>query len=214
MPRLYDISPPIDSALAVFPGDTPPTREILLDMARGDSMTLSTLHSTVHLGAHVDAPSHYGHAGGSIDDQPLDLFLGPARLIRVPLQRGEFITIGAVEEALKRGDEVALSERVLIATGTYPDPSVFNTDYAPVDPELVDWLAGRGVRLIGVDTPSFDASDSKKLPAHNAMLRNGMNILEGLVLGGVPEGTYELIALPLRLVGFDGSPVRAVLRTL
>lgn len=214
MPRLFDISPPVDSRLAVFPGDTPPTREILLDMSRGDPITLSSLHSTVHLGAHVDAPSHYGRDGASIDDQPLDLFLGPARLVRVSLARGQVITIDGVEAALEAGDESNLPERILIATGTYPDPRVFNTDYAPVDPGLVDWLAERGVRLIGVDTPSVDASDSKTLPAHNAMLRNGMSILEGLVLAGVPDGTYELIALPLRLVGFDGSPVRAVLRTL
>ena len=215
---LYDISPPVGPSLAVFPGDTPLTREVLLDMAKGDSMTLSTLHSTVHLGSHLDAPSHYGRDGETIDVRPLELFVGPARLIRLAIERGGMITVAAVESALTADEQTVagdeLPERVLLATGTYPDPSFFNLDYAPMDPRLVDWLSNRGVRLVGVDTPSFDSSDSKDLPAHNAMLRNDMNILEGLVLDGVPGGIYELIALPLRLVGFDGSPVRAVLREL
>jgi arylformamidase len=103
------------------------------------------------------------------------------------------------------------AERVLFATGTFPDPENFTTDFAALTPELVDYLAGRGVRLVGIDTPSVDLFDSKDLPAHHRCLAHDMAILEGLVLTGVPEGVYELIALPLKLVGFDASPVRAVL---
>ena len=103
--------------------------------------------------------------------------------------------------------------RVLLATGTYPDTGTFNTDFAALSPELVDWLAARGVNLVGVDTPSVDPADSKGLPAHKAFLKNDVYILEGLVLADVPEGRYELIALPLKLAGFDASPIRAVLRT-
>jgi arylformamidase len=104
--------------------------------------------------------------------------------------------------------------RVLLATESYPDPGRWTPDFTSVSPEAIDWLAAAGVHTIGVDTPSVDAADSKDLPAHAAVLAHGMTILEGLVLAGVPEGSYELIALPLRLVGFDASPVRAVLREL
>ena len=101
--------------------------------------------------------------------------------------------------------------RLLLATGTFSDPEQFNEDFAALDPELVEQLGRQGVRLVGIDTPSVDLFDSKDLPAHRMFLKCDMAILEGLVLRDVPEGEYELIALPLRLVGFDASPVRAVL---
>ncbi len=102
----------------------------------------------------------------------------------------------------------------MIATGTYPDPLEFRQDFAALSPDLIDWLADAAVFLVGIDTPSVDPADSKELPAHEAVRRHDLNILEGVVLDGVPPGLYELIALPLRLTEFDGSPVRAVLRTL
>jgi arylformamidase len=104
------------------------------------------------------------------------------------------------------------TERLLIATGSYPDPTHFNNDFAALTPELVDHLGASGVRLVGVDTPSVDSADSKDLPTHHRFLANDMAIIEGLVLADVPAGVYELIALPLNLPGFDASPVRAVLR--
>ena len=103
---------------------------------------------------------------------------------------------------------------MLFATGTFPDPTRFNEDFAALHPELLDHLHENGVRLVGVDTPSIDPFPSKDLPAHQAVLRHDLAVLEGLDLAAVPEGLYELIALPLRLVGFDASPVRAILRSL
>jgi arylformamidase len=202
---IYDITPPISEALAVWPGDSPPRREVLRDMRRGDNLTLSTLHATVHLGAHADAPSHYGAKAPSIECQPLELYVGPCRVARVAVGRGVRIRPDDLP------DDVA-SERLLIATGTYREPTRFDRDFAALSPESIDMLHGRGVRLVGIDTPSVDLSDSKDLPAHRACLRHGIAILEGLVLDAVPEGDYELIALPLKLVGFDASPVRAILR--
>lgn len=204
---IYDITPPVTPGLAVWPGDTPATREVLLDMKRGDNLTLSTLHATVHLGAHADAPSHYGRDGATIESMPLERYLGPCRVVRVSAARGT--RIGP--------DQVPIeppTERLLIATGTYPDPDDWNADFAALDPALVDRLHEHGVKLVGIDTPSVDLSDSKELPSHKRFLAHDMSILEGLVLEDVPEGVYELIALPLRLVGFDASPVRAVLRPL
>ncbi len=198
---IYDISPPITPLLKVFPGDTPPSREVLLDMSRGDPLTLSTWRSTVHVGAHADAPSHYGRDGRTIEQQPLELYCGPCRVIHV---HGTLIT----SEMMPDVD----TERLLIATGSYPDPTHWNDDFAALSPELVDHLGRHGVRLVGVDTPSVDPADSKDLPAHHRFLANDIAIIEGLVLADVPAGIYELIALPLNLAGFDASPVRAILR--
>jgi arylformamidase len=204
---IYDITPPVSPRTAVFPGDTPPSREVLMDMRRGDHLTLSTLRATVHLGAHVDAPSHYGADAPSIDRRPLDLYIGRCQVVRVDVDRGTRVPPDALPVPLT-------CERVLLATGTYPDPEIFNEDFAALSPELVDHLHERGVRLVGIDTPSVDLSTSKDLPSHHRCLEHDIAILEGIVLDGVPEGVYELIALPLRLVGFEGSPVRAVLRPL
>jgi arylformamidase len=171
------------------------------------NITLSTLRATVHLGAHADAPSHYGADAPAIEQRRLDLYLGPCEVMRVEVGRGARATPAMLSGPVR-------AERVLLATGTYPDPERFNTDFAALAPELVDFLHERGVRLVGIDTPSVDLFDSKDLPAHRRFLAHDMAILEGLVLRDVPEGPYELIALPLRLEGFDASPVRAVLRAL
>lgn len=205
MPEIYDISPVINAALKVWPGDTPPQREILLDMARGDHLTLSTLHTTVHLGAHADAPSHYGAQAPTIEQRDLRHYLGPAQVVRVA---------AAPRQRISPRDIASLdirAPRLLIATGTF-DPARFNEDFAALDPVLVDHLHEAGVITVGIDTPSVDLFDSRDLPAHRRFLTHDMAILEGLVLAHVPPGRYELIALPLPLAGFDASPVRAVLR--
>lgn len=201
---IYDISPVIDARLKVWPGDTPPQRELLRDIAAGANFTLSTLRATVHLGAHADAPSHYAAGAPSIEARSLDFYLGPCEVVEVAVARGALITPEMLPPVS--------APRVLLKTGTFPDPAVFNEDFAAPSPELVTALHRQGVRLLGVDTPSVDPFSSKELPAHKRLLEHNMANLEGLVLKDVPPGRYELIALPLRLLGFDGSPVRAVLR--
>lgn len=203
----YDITPPITPKLAVWPGDTLLSREVLNDMARGDNITLSTLRATTHLGAHADGPNHYGKDAPAIDKRSLDYYLGRCQVIRVNVARATRIT-----SAMLPGE--VTTSRVLFATGTYPNSQNWNTDFAALSVDLIDFLHERGVITVGIDTPSVDLFESKDLSAHKAMLRHDMSILEGLVLKDVPEGIYELIALPLRLVGFDASPVRAVLRTV
>ncbi len=204
---IFDITPAISESLAVWPGDTPPTREVLCDIADGSNVTLSTLRATVHLGAHADGPNHYGLGAPSIDERSLDYYLGRCQVVRVDASPKERITPAMIPDTIR-------AERILLATGTFPDPNNFNEDFAALSPALVDTFHERGVKLIGIDTPSVDLFDSTDIPAHQAFLRNDMAILECLALKNVPAGDYELIALPLKLVGFDGSPVRAVLRTL
>ncbi len=216
MADLFDISPPLDANLAVFPGDTSLTRDILSRREDGDSVTLSTLRTTVHLGAHVDAPVHYEADAAGIDQTPLDRLLGRCRVVRLGTEAGRRIEAESLAAALRVLDDFGgpLPPRVLVATGSYPDPSVWTAEFTALEPAAIDWMAGSGVMTVGIDTPSIDPAESRDLPAHAAVARHGMTILEGLRLEGVPEGDYELIALPLRLVGFDGSPVRAVLRSL
>jgi arylformamidase len=212
---IYDITPLASPRLAVWPGDTLLSRTVLLEVGKPASeagsvvsnITLSTLRATVHLGAHADAPSHYGAGAPAIHERPLDYYLGPCEVVHVPAARRSRITPAQLPGPVR-------AERVLLATGTYPDPESFNTDFAALAPELIDFLHERGVKLVGLDTPSVDLFESKDLPSHQACLRHDMAVLEGLVLRGVPEGLYELIALPLRLEGFDASPVRAILRPL
>jgi len=213
---LHDITPPISTRLGVWPGDTSASREVLLEIERGATVTLSTLRATVHLGAHADAPNHYGAGAAAIEQRRLDFYLGPCVVVRVEVGRGQRVTVEMFERGsgARTARPADLPPRVLLATGTFPDPERWNNDFAALAPELVDWLHGRGVRLVGIDTPSVDLMDDGLLLAHKRFLAHDMAILEGLVLRDVPAGHYELIALPLPLVGFDASPVRAVLRSL
>src|SRR5438309_6749864 len=164
---IYDITPSISERLKVWPGDTPVSRELLCDMKEGANLTLSTLHATVHLGAHADAPSHYGAAAPAIEERNLDYYLGSCQVMRVSVPRGGCI----------QSDDLTTSvaaPRLLLATDTYPDPEQFNEDFAALAPALVEHLHRQGVRLIGIDTPSVDPFRSKDLPAHKMFLRYGM----------------------------------------
>jgi arylformamidase len=176
-------------------------------MRQGDHLTLSAIHSTVHLGAHADGPNHYATDGQAIGARPLELYYGPCQVVSVVIGQGERITPDRISHELTES-------RVLFKTNTYPDPNHFNEDFAALSPELIDFLTARGVRLVGIDTPSIDLFDDKELITHQAVYRNDVAILEGLVLAGVDDGRYKLIALPLSLADADASPVRAVLETL
>jgi arylformamidase len=203
--RIIDISPVLSSATAVWPGDVRFSRVVSLDMKKGDNLTLSAITTTLHVGAHADAPSHYGRHGVGIGERDLELYYGPCDVVHVNVARGERISSGHLAGAC------ITSPRVLLRTGTFPDPNTFNTDFASLSPELVHYLAARGVRLIGIDTPSVDPFADRELLAHNAVQVHDMAVLETIVLGHVAAGTYTLIALPLRLADGDASPVRAVL---
>ena len=206
MPRIIDISPLLSERTAVIPGDTALARNVAMHVDRGDHISLSALSSTLHVGSHADAPIHYGKGGRTVERQPLELYMGECRLVRVDGARGRAITVADVAGRVPFG-----TERLVIATGTFPDPERWNDDFASICPQLVEWLDMRGVRLFVIDTPSVDRPDSKDLPSHAAFFRHDISIIEGVVLDGVAEGTYRLVALPLRIEGADASPVRAVL---
>ncbi len=144
----------------------------------------------------------------AVGELGLEHFIGACVIVDAPAARGSRVGVRDVRGGL----EAITAPRVLIRTGTFPDPQRWNSDFAGLSVDLIDALASRGVITVGVDTPSEDVQESKDLPAHAAILRWRMAILEGLRLEGVPAGACELMAAPLRLMGFDGSPVRAVVR--
>jgi arylformamidase len=202
--RIIDISPVISSRLAVWPGDVPFSRTVNLSIAEGANIDLSSLTTTVHLGAHTDAPSHYAANGMSMEQRDLSLYVGDVQVMGVDVSRGASIRITDLKGRVA-------APRILFRTGSYPDPDRFNEDFCSLSPSLVEWLAGEGVRLVGIDTPSVDPCSSKDLQCHAMIAAHDMAILEGVVLDHVPDGVYTLIALPLRIEGADASPVRAVL---
>ena len=204
MSRLIDISPLISPRTAVWPGDRAFSREVSLAIEKGDNIDLSAVRTTVHIGAHADAPSHYAADGAPIDEVPLHPYYGPCRVMEVSVEPGSRILPEDLPEKID-------APRLLLRTGTFPDPDAFNTDFASLSPELIDYLAECGVKLVGIDTPSVDPFDDRELLAHQALHRQGMANLEGLVLTEVEPGPYTLIALPLRIEGADASPVRAAL---
>ena len=202
--KIIDISPLINESIAVWPGDVPYSRSVALDVESGDNITLSAIHTSVHLGAHTDAPNHYAKSRKGIASRRLETYYGPAQVIRVNLARGSRIRPEHIDEAIE-------AERVLFATGSFPDPNHFNRDFCSLSADLIHCLHELGVRLVGIDTPSIDLCDDKELESHTAIDHHDMAILEGIVLDDVEEGLYTLAAFPLKLEGADASPVRAVL---
>ncbi len=210
MGRIYDVSEPLSQATAVFPGDTPFSQDWVMRMEDGMSCNVSTIHMSVHCGTHTDAPLHFDPAGRSIAEVDLEPYLGRCRVLEV---RGEgdpaLIPASALEGAVLDG-----VERVLFRTVEVHDATRFDPGFTALGPEAAAVLVAKGIRLVGIDTPSIDHASAKELHGHHVLYRGGVAILENLDLRGVPVGDYELIALPLKIVAGDSSPVRAILREL
>jgi len=206
--RLWDISPPVSPGSPVFPGDTPFALQWTWTLGPDCPVNVSTLTLSPHTGAHADAPLHYDPQGEPIGALDLAPYLGPCRVIHA-IGRGPLIEWEHLAHALRD-----LPPRVLVRTYDRAPVDRWDAQLAAYAPDTVRRLAERGVRLIGIDTASIDPADSKSLDSHQVIRESGLRVLENLVLDDVPEGDYELIALPLKLVTADASPVRAVLREM
>lgn len=208
--RIWDISEPIEPATATFPGDTPFSQEWVMRMRDGASCNVSTIRMSVHVGTHTDAPLHYADDGSDMAGVDLQPYLGRCRVVDVRAEGSPaLIPASALTGALLDG-----VERVLLRTSDAHDHRTFDMGFASLGGPAAQVLADRGVKLVGIDTPSMDDATNKQLDGHRALYRGRVAILENLDLTGVPAGDYELIALPLRIVGCDSSPVRAILREL
>ena len=207
-PRIWDISPPVHEGAPVFPGDTPYRQRWAATIAPGCPVNVSEITLSPHVGAHADAPLHYDPAGATIGQVDLAPYLGPCRVIHA-IGCGPLIEWAHLAHALDQ-----LPPRVLVRTYDTAPIDRWDPALAAFAPATIERLAERGVLLIGIDTASIDPADSKTLDSHQVIRRLNLRVLENLVLDDVPEGDYELIALPLKLVTADASPVRAVLREL
>ncbi len=208
MKRLWDISPPVHAGSPVFPGDTEYSQRWSARIAADCPVNVSAITLSPHVGAHADAPLHYDEAGAAIGAVELTPFLGVCRVIHA-IACGPLIRIEHLQHAL-----ADLPPRVLVRTYAKAPLYTFDNALTAYAPEAIEHLADCGVMLIGIDTASIDPADSKTLDSHQVIRRRGLRVLENLVLDDVPEGDYELIALPLKLTTADASPVRAVLRQL
>ena len=209
MTMLWDISPPVHPGSPVFPGDTPFRQHWDARIGPGSPVNLSTLTFSPHIGAHADAPLHYDPQGAAIGTLALEPYLGLCRVIHA-------IGCGPLIEWAHLGSAVqgAVPARVLVRTRPKAAVDHWDSHFCAFAPPTLHYLADLGVRLVGIDTPSVDPADSQQLPSHQVLRQRQMRVLENLVLDAVPEGDYELIALPLKLTTADASPVRAVLRAL
>lgn len=208
MKKLWDISPPVHAGAPVFPGDTAYAQQWAATIGPGCPVNVSAITLSPHVGAHADAPLHYDAGGAAIGAVSLDAFLGPCRVVHAigcgPLVKPEHIAHALAD----------LPQRVLVRVYQRQPQDAFDNALPAFAPETVEQLADLGVLLIGIDSASIDPADSKTLDSHQTIRRRGLRVLENLLLDDVPEGDYELIALPLKLTTADASPVRAVLREL
>ncbi len=208
MARIYDISRTISPSLAVWPGDSSFSFQQLLSKQSGDSVNLTTLTLSAHTGSHADAPWHYLESGAHPADLPLDKYIGPAHVVTLKRLHGGIVP------ADFNGFELSEMQRLLIHTWVSDlDDADWPENFPYPTVELVDWLAARGVVLLGVDMPSVDRFDDERLLCHHRLHQHAIVNLETLMLKGVPDGVYELVALPLKITDVCGSPVRAILRT-
>jgi arylformamidase len=207
MPRLWDISPPITAATPAFPGDTTYQQRWTAQIGPGCPVNLSAITMSPHLGAHADAPLHYGRDAAAIGAVDLDPFLGRCRVIHA-IGQGPLITRAHLHHAV-----ADLPPRVLVRTALKA-PTTWSPHFSAFAPDTIAWLASLGVKLVGIDAQSVDPADSKTLDSHLQLLAHDVRVLENLVLDDVDAGDYELIALPLKLMEACASPVRAVLRSL
>jgi len=205
--RIYDVSVALRQGLASWPGDAAFQHVWTCKKSQGATVNVSEMRLSVHTGTHVDAPFHFSDEGATAADLSLEPFFGPAIVIDV---RGRpLIRIGDLD-----GHDLSRAPRVLLRTSAWPDKTHFPDSIPTLGSEVPSWLGDKGVMLFGIDVPSVDAIDSKDLPIHHGLSAAGICILESLDLDAVPEGIYELVALPLKIVGSDGAPVRAILREI
>lgn len=206
--RIWDISPPVQDGAPVFPGDTPYRHRWAAQIGPGCPVNVSEITLSPHVGAHADAPLHYGPEGQAIGALELHPYIGPCRVIHAIDRRP------LIEWRHLAHEAHGIPARVLVRTYERAPVDRWDPQLAAFAPGTIEQLADLGVLLIGIDTASIDPAESKDLPSHQVIRRRGLRVLENLVLDDVPEGDYELIALPLKLMTADASPVRAILRPL
>ena len=210
MTKIYDISVPVMNGSVVYPGNPEVGIKPHSELSRGASSNLSLISFGSHTGTHVDAPSHFFEAGSTVDRLPLNVLIGPARVIAFGKDVMSVTAQHLQQESLQG------AERVLIRTrnSTFVTDREFHPDFTYVAPDGAEYLAAIGVKLVGVDYYSVEQFHSGHHKTHRTLLERGIVIVEGLDLSAIAPGDYSFACLPLRLEGLDGAPARAVLMKL
>jgi arylformamidase len=202
--EIYDISQVLREGMAVWPGDPEYRVRRIMAIRDGGSSNVSAVDMGGHTGTHIDAPLHLNDSGIDAAGVPLDRCIGPVRVFSVSVQ-----CLGAADLSALNWQGV---RRALFKTRSGTPPDRFDNQFVYFKEDAAEFLIQKEIVLVGIDAPSVDAFGSVGLPFHQALLSRGTVILEGIQLGNVSPGDYELICLPLKLAGLDGSPVRAILR--
>jgi arylformamidase len=208
--KIYDITVPISNDLPVYPGDPEIHIERVLSLEKGDIARVSHLSFSTHIGTHIDPPYHFMKDGIRLDQAPLEVFIGPARVIDV----GDAASIDA---ALLSTFDLEGATRVLFKTRNsrfWRETKEFQKDFVYLETDAAEALVARGVKLVGIDYLSIEKFGFDKPTTHWTLLGNNVFIVEGLDLGEIAPGDYELICLPLKIKDGDGGPARVVLREL
>ena len=205
--RWIDITLPLSKEIAVWPGDTPFSFEVVHTKQQTGSVNIGQITASVHTGTHADAPFHFNNSADTIDKLNINNYIGTAKVVDVT----GLDLIGREE---LEGFHLDDTKRLLLKTKKVTNVEQFPSSIPLLREDIGKFLQEKGIFLLGLDIPSVDDIESKELPIHHTLYQHGVNIIENLYLQDVAEGEYELIALPLKIVGADGSPVRAVLRAL
>lgn len=206
--RVFDISQTIRPGIPVWPGDTAFKFAETWTIDDECPVNVGSLELSTHTGTHTDAPLHYDEGGLAMAEVPIDAYIGPCIVIDAT----------GCKQVVRPEDIAAMTpdlvERVIFKTYKKFPHNGWDSDFTAVHPDTASYLAERGCKLIGLDSPSLDPEQSKTLDCHMRVRDLGLAVLEGLVLDSVEPGAFELIALPLKIAGADASPVRAILRAV
>ncbi len=208
--KIYDITVPISNALPVYPGDPEIHIERIQSLEKGDIARVSHLSFSTHIGTHIDPPYHFIKDGVPLDQAPLDIFIGPARVVDV----GD---AASIDTALLATFDLEGASRVIFKTRNsrlWRETSEFQKDFVYLETDAAEALVARGVKLVGIDYLSIEKFGFDKPTTHWTLLGNNVFIVEGLDLNEIAPGDYELICLPLKIKDGDGGPARVVLREL
>jgi arylformamidase len=207
--KILDISLPVSPDLPVWPGDPQIIVEPYRAQSKGDLSNDSRLACSVHSGTHLDAPSHFIENGATVEQLSLDILIGPAVVVELPMV--DLITREVLENIALPAD----TDRLLFKTrnsSLWSDPHPkFKTDYVALSADAAGWIVHKAIRLVGIDYLSIQPFDDPRSATHAILLAAGVVIVEGLNLEAVKPGHYQIICLPVKLLGSDGAPVRAVL---
>jgi arylformamidase len=211
--KIWDISRTLTDDLAEWPGDEPFRFRLTRRIAEGQSVNLGAISMSVHNGTHADAQFHFDGNGESIEKASLEIYLGRAVVADLAgsFSQAKEKHLITIEDLQPHAEEIGATSRLLIKTGRWNNSAVFPDPIPVIAAEVPAWLQKNGVKFLGLDLPSVDEIDSKSLQNHHALARAGIAIIESLDLTGVVSGIYNLAALPLKIAGGDGAPMRAVL---